>query len=204
MQYYHDLVTQKSFALLQQLKRQYDFILIGGWAVFLWTGNLKSKDIDIAVDLSQLEKFKTGFPLSKNERLKKYEIKLAEIDVDIYVSYYSNPGLPAEDLPKYAVAKEGFFVLRPEALLVLKQKAFSERLGTPKGEKDRLDILSLITLPDFDVQSYKSILAGGKQPEFLSRLKELIKQTSQAPELDLNPHQLSRLKKILSDKLNFS
>lgn len=201
MQYYHDLITQKSFELLKDLKRRYDFILIGGWAVFLWTKNLKSKDIDIAVDLPQLEKLKADYDLTKNERLKKYEIKLQEIDVDIYVSYYSNPGLPAEDLPKYATLLEGFLVLKPEALLILKQKAFLERRGTPKGEKDKLDILSLAMLPNFDPLKYQAILSDSQQPELLPELETLIKQTRQAPELGLNPHQFSRVKKTLLAKL---
>jgi len=34
MQYYQDLITSKSFKILQDLKRNYKFILIGGWSVF--------------------------------------------------------------------------------------------------------------------------------------------------------------------------
>ena len=45
-EFYQDLITQKSFEALQNLKREFDFILIGGWAVFLYTKDLKSKDID--------------------------------------------------------------------------------------------------------------------------------------------------------------
>ncbi len=47
MAYYHDLITEKSWRILQELKRQYQFILIGGWAVYLHASALKSKDIDI-------------------------------------------------------------------------------------------------------------------------------------------------------------
>jgi len=34
MQYYQDLITSKSFKILQDLKRNNKFILIGGWSVF--------------------------------------------------------------------------------------------------------------------------------------------------------------------------
>ena len=54
MEYYQNIITAKSFQILQALKRQYDFILIGGWAVFLYTRTLKSKDIDIIVDYPAL------------------------------------------------------------------------------------------------------------------------------------------------------
>jgi len=68
MEYYHDLITEKSFKILQDLKREFDFILIGGWAIFLYTKALKSKDIDIIVDYDELEKFKKEFDIVKNER----------------------------------------------------------------------------------------------------------------------------------------
>jgi len=55
MPYYHDLIAQKSWQLLQSLGKKFDFVLIGGWAVFLYTGALKSKDIDLILDYPQLE-----------------------------------------------------------------------------------------------------------------------------------------------------
>lgn len=71
MNYYRDSVTQKSWRFLTELARKYRFVLIGGWAVWLYTKQLKSKDIDIVVDLNQLAKLKTRFDLVKNSRLKK-------------------------------------------------------------------------------------------------------------------------------------
>lgn len=46
MQFYNEIITQKSFVFLQGLKKEYEFVLIGGWAVFLYSHGLKSKDID--------------------------------------------------------------------------------------------------------------------------------------------------------------
>ena len=194
MQFYHDTVTQQSFDLLQDLRRRYNFILIGGWGVWVWTNALKSKDIDIAVDFKQLAKLKTDWPLTKNERLSKYEIKLPEIDVDIYVSHYSNPGLPVERLVAYAVSQSGFTVARPEALLVLKQHAYAERQGTPKGEKDKLDMLSLLMWSQFEMPLYKKIAAASGR-DLASALRTVLQSVVAAPELGLNPHQYSRLKK---------
>ena len=137
-EYYHNLVTKKSFEILKQLQRTHNFILIGGWAVFVWTKSLKSKDIDIVLDYLELEKFKGQYELTKNDRLKKYEAKEGEVDIDIYVNNYSNPGLPAEEIEKYAVPRAGFRVPRPEVLLLLKQAAHEARPGTPKGAKDAI------------------------------------------------------------------
>lgn len=54
MVYYRDSVTQASWQLLQELKRQFKFGLIGGWAVWLYTQKSKSKDIDIVVEPEEL------------------------------------------------------------------------------------------------------------------------------------------------------
>lgn len=201
MEYYHNLITQKSLELLKELKRHYDYILIGGWAVFLLTKSLKSKDIDIILDYPELKKIKQGFDLIKNERLKKYEIKISEIDVDIYVYHYSNPGLPAEEVEKYSLWLEGFRIPRAEILLVLKLAAWQNRQGTPKGEKDKIDIIGLLSLPQFDFHLYKSVLAQYGQPHFLERLVRLILELREVKELGLNQYKFSRLKKEVLRKL---
>jgi hypothetical protein len=36
-EFYHDLITEKSLKVLQDLKKKFDFILIGGWAIYLYT-----------------------------------------------------------------------------------------------------------------------------------------------------------------------
>lgn len=96
MNFYHDLITQKSWRALQKLRQNYNFILIGGWAVFLYTHALKSKDIDLAMEHQDLEKLRAGFSTAKNDRLKKYETRYDEVEIDIYVPFYSNPWLPAD------------------------------------------------------------------------------------------------------------
>ena len=74
MNFYRDQVTQKSWQLLQDMAKKYKFVLIGGWAVWLYTHQLKSKDIDLVVEFDQLERLRQDFSLTKNDRLKKYEI----------------------------------------------------------------------------------------------------------------------------------
>ncbi len=126
-QYWHNLTTERSLGFLRDLKRNCRFILIGGWAVFLYAKSLKSKDIDIVLDYDELSKLKQNYEIIKNERLKKYEIKMEEIDVDVYLPHFSNPGLPAEEIKNYSILREGFLVPVPEVLLILKQRAFLER-----------------------------------------------------------------------------
>lgn len=98
MEYWNELVLEKSWNLLQSIKEKLNFILIGGWAVYLWTESQKSVDIDIVVDFKTLSKIKSSYTITKNDILKKYQIKLDGIDVDIYLPYYSNFGYPIEKL----------------------------------------------------------------------------------------------------------
>jgi hypothetical protein len=91
--YWHTLLTEKNWKVLQRIKKEFDFILIGGWAIYLYSRMHKSKGIDIIVD----------------EKLRKYEIKVDEIDIDIYVPFYSRLTIPAEELIKHVLP---FRVLR--------------------------------------------------------------------------------------------
>ena len=134
MDYYRDIITEKSWATLQAMAKDYSFVLIGGWAVWLWTERLKSKDIDIVIDFSTLSKLKQRYHMTKNDRLKKYEAVDGPVQIDIYVPHWSVLGIPAEDILGMSIAKEGFRVLPPEALFVTKQIAYSARAGSVKEE----------------------------------------------------------------------
>lgn len=201
MEYYHDLITEKSFQLLQQLRRNYHFILIGGWAVFLYTHSLKSKDIDIVIDYDELEKLKKKFAVIKNDRLKKYEIKIDGIDIDIYLPFYSELGMPAEIIQKHIVTREGFNVPQIAVLLILKQVAFSGRQGTPKGEKDKIDIFSLLALREIDWKLYKKLTDASGLKNLPDELKSLLKQTVEIKELNINQVKMAKLKKEISNLL---
>ncbi|MFH1111665.1 MAG: hypothetical protein V1712_01180 [Patescibacteria group bacterium] len=200
-EYYQDFVTEKSFKILQELKNSCQFILIGGWAVFLYTQSLKSKDIDIVVDYGELEKLRRLFNLTKNDRLHKYEIIKEEIDIDIYVSHYSQLAIPAEEIKKYSRSLEGFLVPQPEIMLILKQKAHLERRGSAKGEKDKIDIIALLKDTDFDFSFYRKMLLVYGLTGFLEELKSLLQSTIEVSLLNLNQFQFSRFKKQMQAQL---
>ena len=194
-EFYHDLITEKSFKILQDLKRKFNFILIGGWAIFLYTNALKSKDVDIVVDYDQLEKFKKELNIFKNERLKKYEAKIEEVDIDIYLPFFSDLAFPIEEIKNYIQSIEGFQVPVPEILLILKVKTYFERKGTTKGQKDFLDIFTLISNKIIDWQKYKELIEKYNLKETNQKLKEIISSAKAIPELNLLNHLISRLKK---------
>lgn len=195
MNFYHNLITEKSWKLLVDLKRKYKFILIGGWAVFIYTRSLKSKDIDLVCEFGELEKIKKEFDVAKNNRLKKYEAKVEGIDIDIYLPFYSTLGLPAEDLKTFSQTLEGFTVVEKEVLAILKEKALKERANSLKGRKDLIDLIGLFQLSDFDWAGYGKIIGLYKLEEISDFAKKLVGKTSHIDELDLNTHKMAKFKK---------
>jgi len=202
MEYWNSLLTEKSWRILQELsKQQFRFILIGGWAAYLWTKLHKSKDIDIIVDVKDLLPLKRKYTLRKNDNLKKYEIKIDEIDIDIYVPFFSRLTIPLDEIYSYTTRIEGFEVIKPEVLLILKQGAEKDREYSVKGEKDRIDIMGLVSFYEMDFKEYYNILKKYKIEHFYERLKKIISNFTDLKYLDINPRQLKLKKKELLEKL---
>lgn len=158
-EFWSDLVTRKSWEELIALSKEYKFILIGGWAAYLWTGMHKSKDIDLVIDYDTLNLLRGKFNLEKNERLRKYEIKMGEFDVDLYLPGYSKLAFPVEKLGECSTGVQGMRVPSPEALVILKQGAEIERRGSIKGRKDLIDIMAVLLNSGFSLDRYREIIA---------------------------------------------
>lgn len=157
-EFWSELVTAASWARLTEISKKYDFILIGGWAAYLWTKAHKSKDIDIVVDYKGLDALRAEFALVKNERMRKYEIKQGDFDIDVYVSHYSKLAVPAEELFHNSSKVEGIKTVSPEMLVILKQGAEIDRRGSVKGRKDQIDILTIVIYSGFDLGKYRRLL----------------------------------------------
>lgn len=197
MQFYHDIVTDKSFHLLRGLKSKFSFTLIGGWAVFLYTQAMKSKDIDIIVDYGELSEFRQDYVLSKNERLKKYEIKQGEVDVDIYLPHYSDIGIPVERVSESSVSRGGFKVPQLEVLFLLKLYAYSARRCSVKCKKDEMDIFSLGFLPEFNWNKYKKLVAEFSFSNYHELFLSLLSGTQRVPELQINDQKMAKQRKLI-------
>ncbi|MBI5230177.1 MAG: hypothetical protein HY981_02685 [Candidatus Magasanikbacteria bacterium] len=133
--------------------------------------------------------------MTKNDRLKKYEIKIDGIAIDMYVPFYSELGIPTETIQKYITTREGFTVPKIEILFILKQVAYAGRQGTPKGEKDKIDVFSLLALQDIDWKLYKRLINAAGLKHLPDELKYLLKQTVEIKELNVNQAKMSKLKK---------
>jgi len=201
-EFWNSLLTEKSWNLLIKISKEpFKFIVIGGWAVYLWVKLHKSKDIDIALaDINELD-YLRQYTLKKNDTLRKYEIIFDEIDVDIYVPYFSKLTIPVEDLTAYTAEVEGFTVLKPEPLLILKQGAELDRKESVKGTKDRIDIMALLFYADMNFKMYFDLLEKYKLENYFPRLKTIINNFKEYNYLGLNPRQFKVKKNELLKKV---
>ena len=170
MEFWPEILTKASWEKLVALKKEFNFILIGGWAAYLHTGLHKSKDIAIVVNYDTLKELGKKYDLVKNSRLKKYEIKFTKFDIDIYVPYFSKLVLPLEELDRHSVMIKGIRTPKPESLLMMKQDAEIDRRNSIKGEKDAIDILTLILRTDINWQEYLKLVKRHKKESFLKEL----------------------------------
>ena len=200
-QFWHNDITDKSFSTLVELNKQFRFILIGGWAVYLWSKKMKSKDIDIVLDFSELGKMREKYNIQKNTRLRKYEAKFREFDIDIYLPHYSRIGFPLGELNNHTHNLEGFRVPQIEVLLFLKLYTFGERKNSVKGEKDKLDIIGLLQAVDIDWDKFRK-LCKDYQQDLIPILRSILNRTDQVKELNINNSDMAKLKKEIWKNLD--
>lgn len=201
--FWNSAITEKSFNILLGMKKlPFDFVVIGGWAAYLWTKAHKSKDIDILLkNFEDMKYLREHYTLKKNDNLKKYEIKIEEIDIDIYVPFYSRLALPVEECIGHTARIDGIEVVSPEVLLILKQGAEIDRRDSVKGTKDRIDVMSLLVYSPVDFRKYSLLLKSNKLESYFQRLKEIINSFKDIEYIGLNPREFKLKKQEILEKL---
>ncbi len=205
MEFWNSEITNKSWEMLIDFSRKYDFILIGGWAIYLYSQLQKSRDIDIIVSYESFSVISNDYPVKKNMSLKKYEIKFKDFDVDIYLPHFSILSVPPSDiLDLYSTVVANIKVPTIETLLTLKLGAYSDRLNSIKGDKDSLDIVGLLSKADINMEELKSIFRKYNLYHFSDHLKNAILRFDHRllPYLNLNENSFSKLKKRLLEQID--
>ena len=203
VEYWPEHVTKRSWERLGELGKEFRFLLIGGWAIYLYTKLHKSKDIDVIVDLETLYSIKEKYQLKKNERLSNYEIVDEGFDIDVYVPYLSKLALPAEELLGMQATKiQGISVVPAEALLVLKQAAFIARKGTTKGTKDVIDIMSLLYYAEVDRNKYLELVKKHRLIGYEQGLLEIVRTFQELKYLGINHQEFVKWKNGFEKKWN--
>lgn len=204
MQFWSNEITDKSWAKLIEFAQKYDFVLIGGWAIYLYSKLQKSRDIDMIASYEAFTNLSTEYNLSKNLQLRMYEIKLNDFDVDIYLPFFSKLTIPPSDiLDSYTTIVENIKVPTIEALLTLKLGAYKDRHHSLKGDKDSLDIVGLLLKADYDVSKLAKIFARYNLVDFPDLLHDAVRIFDKRlfPYLDLNENTFAKLKKQLESRI---
>ena len=183
MELWNEEIVKKSEDILLELKNNADFVLIGGWSIWLYAQTVKSKDIDIYIDFKDffiLQNFliNKGLSINFNPKLNKYECKTSELDIDIYTPDHCNLIIPCKDVFNKKLWKivGGLKTIIPEVLLILKLDSEKNRHETIKGFKDRIDILSLVSRVEINKELLSQLC---KDYNFdLSNLKNIITKSS--------------------------
>jgi len=175
MEFWNEIAIDRSFKILQELRKKIDFVLIGGWAVYFFTRAIKSKDIDIIVDFENLSRLKSELEIKKTEFLKKYEGEIEGVSIDIYVPYYSEFAIPVEEIIKNIVIVENFKIPKPAILLILKQQAEMQRKDSVKGQKDRVDIICLAKSGKVNWKHYRELVKRFGLDEYARRLEKIVR-----------------------------
>lgn len=203
-EFWNSDITEASWQGLQELKREIDFVLIGGWAVYLYSRLQKSKDIDVIVDYPTLRVLENKYTIIKNERLMKYEVKMEGYDIDIYLPNYSKLAIPPKDIiSKYSNSVEGFSLPVPEVLMALKLGAALDRGKSAKGEKDGIDVLGLLFNSKLNLQVLKKVLSEYKLTRHMDLLISILTNFDKRDlnYLNLNENSFSKLKRRYLDEI---
>ena len=213
MELWNEIIVEKSYDVLNKLKGEIDFVIIGRWASWFYTKTIKSKDIDMYVNFKDFFIFQEilankGIFISLNKKLKKYEAKIDEVDIDIYTPNYCDLIVPCKDIfaDNWFKSINGFKVILPEPFLVLKLKAEEARMGTIKGFKDRIDILSMIYSIELNKQ-FLLELENKYKLDIRTKILKIIKGSKEEykyffPEYQ-NLRSLKKLKLELINKFRF-
>ena len=92
----------------------------------------------------------------------------------------------------------------PEVLIILKQEAYENRKNSIKGEKDKIDILSLLFFSDIEVKSYKSVLKEYSLIYYIQNLINLLKNFKDYGSLNLIPREFKIKKELILNELKKS
>lgn len=85
--------------------------------------------------------------------------------------------------------------VRKEILLITKLFAYSRRRGSVKGEKDKIDILSLLIFNEIDYQDLSLYTKEFNLTSLKDLLKEILFESKEIKELNLNQFRWSKTKK---------
>ncbi len=155
-QFWNREKTDASLKTLRVIAEKIDFVLVGGWAVYMYTGMQKSEDVDIAISYDSLDFFRK-YGINDYGGIK---IKYSVVDgttVGLFIEAYSDVSLPVHvrEIIEHYVLIDNIKVVKKELLLLLKLWVYF-RESELKVDKDIIDVISLLN-SGVDMQEFKAI-----------------------------------------------
>lgn len=161
-QFWNREATDKSFRLLGSLPNHVDFVLIGGWAVYLYVGVQKSQDIDILIGYDGLNYFRQ-FGIGEYPQSKVRYSTINGVVVDLFIEELIDPYLPFSSrmiLDNY-VKIQNIKVVDRNILLLLKLWGYFSPDET-KHRKDVIDVVSLLFYGGIDLKAVRKYVEDYK------------------------------------------
>jgi len=126
-------------------------VFIGGIAVYLHAINHDTTkslaetthDADFYISLADMGDLRDIEELTPNRQLSKHQMFKHSFEFDIYTERHSSLSVPYDAVAANSVVYDRMRVAALEELLVLKLRAYEDRFGTVKGEKDARDLMRI-------------------------------------------------------------
>lgn len=136
----------------KELSKYYqDIILIGGVAVYMHLVHNNglaiaemSHDVDFYISLIELGSLRDLEEVVDNQRPKKKQIIKNNVEMDIYVEKQHSLPVEFNEIKTFAIEVDGVKLASLEHLLILKNKAYMDRKGSAKEDKDKRDVIKIL------------------------------------------------------------
>lgn len=163
-----------------------DIVLIGGIAVWLHSKRFMkeafidlSHDVDFMISIAGYSDIRDVEEVTANKRLNKNQLIKNGIDFDIYVENNNSLVVPFKNIKSDCEEINGFQCASLEHLLALKIKAWEDRIGSAKGDKDERDIARILNLFSseryLDTNSQKLMFID---PDSMKNIESIVKNQS--------------------------
>ena len=166
-------------------------VFIGGVAVYVYTQRSAAgmipeatHDVDASITIAASGTLRDYQLLTQNKRLRKAQITVHGIEVDIYVEHQNKLRFDYAELAMYAeIASIGrasnIQLASLPHLLFLKLEALRDRSASQHGDKDRRDVAKiLVILSDRNDPMDLDLVIGNATKADLSAITGIIKSTA--------------------------